>query len=267
MVLLVAAAWTQGAAPPVPGPVALTAEQLKHVQKLTEQANKAFAALHFEDGARLWRQIAKFREEYQGARHREVIDARLLAERLQRLSKVPKESHAKVPRALALHTGGQQLSGQGRYREAEERHRQALDLYRKVLGEEHPETASSYNSLVACLFHQGKQGEALPLYKKALAIRRKVLGEEHPRTAQSYSGVALCLGAQGQHGNALPPLRQAQGGGWALGSSSAWLRVWQAPRWLFRLRPLSLPEQNPFSSEPVCKADYTEKGGVGKVEG
>jgi hypothetical protein len=54
----------------------------------------------------------------------------------------------------------------------------------KVLGEEHPDTASSLNNLALLLSEQGSYQEARPLYERALAIREKVLGEEHPYTRQ-----------------------------------------------------------------------------------
>jgi hypothetical protein len=73
-----------------------------------------------------------------------------------------------------------------------------------VLGEEHPNTAESYNNVAHSLKAQGKLGEALPLYEKALQIRRQVLGELHPHTAASYNNVAGCLKDQGKPGEALP---------------------------------------------------------------
>ena len=51
-------------------------------------------------------------------------------------------------------------------------------MYQKLLGEEHPETAKSYNNLASNLDHQGKYTQAEPLYQKALALRQKLLGEE-----------------------------------------------------------------------------------------
>jgi tetratricopeptide (TPR) repeat protein len=78
-----------------------------------------------------------------------------------------------------------------------------------VLGEEHPNTATSYDNVASCLDHHGKHGKALPLYEKALAIRRKVLGEDHSETARSYNNLAYCLNAQGQHGEALPLYQKA----------------------------------------------------------
>jgi tetratricopeptide (TPR) repeat protein len=94
---------------------------------------------------------------------------------------------------------GNALYSQGKYQEAKEGVFKALAIRREVLGEEHPDTAQSYNSVALILYSQGKYQEAKEGHLKALAIRRKVLGEEHPDTAQSYNSVALILYAQGKY--------------------------------------------------------------------
>ena len=58
----------------------------------------------------------------------------------------------------------------------------AVVIREKVLGEEHPDTATSLNNLAILLSDQGSYQEARPLYERALAIREKVYGEEHPYT-------------------------------------------------------------------------------------
>ena len=79
----------------------------------------------------------------------------------------------------------------------------------KVLGEDHPDTAKSYNNLAVNLNAQGKYGAAEPLYQKALAIWLKVLGEDHPYTAASYNNLAVNLNAQGKYGAAEPLYQKA----------------------------------------------------------
>ena len=84
-----------------------------------------------------------------------------------------------------------------------------LAIFQKVLGEEHPDTATSYNNVAFNLTAQGKYVEAEPLYRKALAIYRKGLGEEHADTATSYNNVAYNLKAQGKYAEAEPLFRKA----------------------------------------------------------
>ncbi|KAK4224628.1 hypothetical protein QBC38DRAFT_484983, partial [Podospora fimiseda] len=52
------------------------------------------------------------------------------------------------------------LDRQVKYEEAEKMHRQALQLFEKVLGKEHPSTLSSMGNLVGVLNDQGKYKEA-----------------------------------------------------------------------------------------------------------
>jgi hypothetical protein len=48
------------------------------------------------------------------------------------------------------------LHGQGKYAEAEQMHRQVLEVKEKVLGREHSSTIDSMNNLVIPLYSQGK---------------------------------------------------------------------------------------------------------------
>jgi tetratricopeptide (TPR) repeat protein len=96
------------------------------------------------------------------------------------------------------------LVARGRYRQAQPLFEKALAIYRKVLGEGHPHTATSYNNLAYTLKAQGKYAAAQPLLEKALAIDRKALGEDHPSTASSYNNLAANLDAQGKYAEAQP---------------------------------------------------------------
>jgi len=69
--------------------------------------------------------------------------------------------------------------------------RRALAIHTKVLGFEHPDTATSLNNLAAVFREQGKLVEAESLCRQALEIRLRVLGKEHPDTASSLHSVAL----------------------------------------------------------------------------
>ena len=68
-----------------------------------------------------------------------------------------------------------------------------MDIRGRALGEDHPETAESYNNLATLLDIQGRYAEAEPLYRKALDIDRRVLGEDHPETARGYKNLAYHL--------------------------------------------------------------------------
>ena len=88
------------------------------------------------------------------------------------------------------------------YEKAQGLYRKALAISERVLGEEHPDTATGYNNLAYVYASQGEYGKAEVLYKKALAISERVLGEEHPSTAASYNNLAYVYDSQGEYGKA-----------------------------------------------------------------
>jgi len=92
----------------------------------------------------------------------------------------------------------------GLYQKAEIFHLKALKIREKILGEEHPNTATSYNNLAGLYKAQGEYQKAEPLYLKALKISEKILGEEHPSTATSYNNLAGLYKAQGEYQKAEP---------------------------------------------------------------
>src|SRR5262245_36644558 len=64
-------------------------------------------------------------------------------------------------------------------------YRQAMEVTRKALGEDHPRFAQSLDNLARMHLEMGGHAAALPLYRQALEIRRAALGENHPDFAQS----------------------------------------------------------------------------------
>jgi tetratricopeptide (TPR) repeat protein len=208
VVLLVTMSVASGVAPP-PLPRNLTAQEQKEVDALEARLQRHVAAGQFEQAAQLAEQIVAFRKHRQGAGHWETTDARFEVATWQSLARVPEGDRAAVVRAKVRTAEGRALRERGRYREAEKPLREALGICRKVLGEEHAETASGYDRLASCLDKQGRSSEALPLARRALAIREKVLGEQHPDTASSCNTVAVCLGGQGKYTEGLALVRRA----------------------------------------------------------
>jgi tetratricopeptide (TPR) repeat protein len=69
----------------------------------------------------------------------------------------------------------------------------------KLLGENHPHTALSFNNLAGLYQSQGRYEEAEPLYIQALELRKQLLGKNHPDTAQSFNYLALLYHYQGRY--------------------------------------------------------------------
>jgi tetratricopeptide (TPR) repeat protein/CHAT domain-containing protein len=110
------------------------------------------------------------------------------------------------------------LYGHGQYPQAASLARQALELARQHLGEDHPDTALSFNNLGLFLRAQGKNAAARPCYEQALDINRRVLGADHPQTAMTLDNLGLLLQAMGDraaarlhHEQALEIFRRVRG--------------------------------------------------------
>ncbi|MCF6343544.1 MAG: tetratricopeptide repeat protein [Devosiaceae bacterium] len=85
------------------------------------------------------------------------------------------------------------------FAEAEKLLRQKLEIRLELHGEEHVDTAVSYNGLAVNLNSQGKYAEAEVLFQKALQIRKRMLGEDHADMATSYNNLGANLNSQGKY--------------------------------------------------------------------
>ncbi len=82
-------------------------------------------------------------------------------------------------------------------------YKKTLSTLKKVLGGEHPDTASSYSNIGGLYRSLGDYENALVYCQKALAIQEKVLDCEHPDTATYYNNIGLLHDNQGDYENAL----------------------------------------------------------------
>ena len=98
---------------------------------------------------------------------------------------------------------------QGRYNQAELLLRQALDLMKHLMGEEHPAVATNLDNLATLYYSQGRYSETESLYQQALDLRRHLLGEEHPDVAVSLNNLAHLYSSQGRYDQAETLYRKA----------------------------------------------------------
>jgi eukaryotic-like serine/threonine-protein kinase len=97
----------------------------------------------------------------------------------------------------------------GRY---DKGHRQlvaALEIQRRVLGEEHPDTLQTAHDLSEVLSFQDKNEEAEQLARQLLETRRRVLGDEHVETLNAMSDLGWYLTLQYKFAEAEPLARKA----------------------------------------------------------
>ena len=91
----------------------------------------------------------------------------------------------------------------GLYKEAYDYAEKALNLFIKINGPEHTNTAGAYNTLALACEKLGKTKEAQKYYKTAQEIFEKQKGEENPDTATVYSNMANAAVQEGDFAKAL----------------------------------------------------------------
>jgi len=109
--------------------------------------------------------------------------------------------------AQLLQTVASTLRELGLLERAMEPQEQALEIRRRELGDEDPDTLTSINDLGHLLKTRGKLDEAYPLFREALEGFRRTLGDEHPDTLVSLINLGTQLTAQGKLDEADPLLR------------------------------------------------------------
>ena len=78
-----------------------------------------------------------------------------------------------------------------------------------MLGPDHPDVATTLNSLAALYAARDDYAAAEPLLTRALAIREQALGADDRFTAQSVNNLALLYAAQGRYADAEPLYQRA----------------------------------------------------------
>jgi CHAT domain-containing protein/Tfp pilus assembly protein PilF len=121
----------------------------------------------------------------------------------------PSASDADRARIVALGDQADKLNRAGKYAEAVLMQQTAVDLAEKILGPDHPDTATIVGNLAWVYKSQGQYSKAEPLYLRALAIKEKALGPEHPLTARALNNLAELYESQSQYAKAQPLLQRA----------------------------------------------------------
>jgi tetratricopeptide (TPR) repeat protein len=105
----------------------------------------------------------------------------------------------------------EELSQQGKYKEAIPLAEKLVVLTRRAKGDEDPDTATSLNNLAALYEDMGEYAKAEPLFKEALEIHQKIFGREHPDTATNLNNLAELYWAMGEYAKAKPLYEEALG--------------------------------------------------------
>jgi tetratricopeptide (TPR) repeat protein len=111
--------------------------------------------------------------------------------------------------ATSLDNLGGLYSDIGDYKAAEPFYKQALEIYKKALGEEHPAYANGLMSVGILYSDMWDYKAAEPYFKQSLEIYKKALGEENPYYAMSLNNLGILYSDMGNYKAAEPFLKQA----------------------------------------------------------
>ncbi len=114
-----------------------------------------------------------------------------------------------VEEANQLEQQGIELYQQGKYIEATNIFERVLEIRKRIYPEDHPDVATSLNSLALLYNNQGRYAEAEPLYNEALAMRKRIYPEDHPDVATSLNNLGVFYQGQRQYPQALDLFTQA----------------------------------------------------------
>jgi Tfp pilus assembly protein PilF len=188
---------------------ALTGDDERRAKQLDEQIYKAMKEDHWNEAIAKAEELLALRSQVQGAGHFEAVDADWRVKALRRVAGSTQGERAAFLSATDMNEQAESLYEKGKYAEAHPLLEKALAIRRRLLGEDHPETATSHSNLAGNLDMQGKCVEAEPLHRQALATYLRALGKDHKDTAGSYNNLAVNLDMQGKHVEAEPLHRQA----------------------------------------------------------
>jgi len=197
------------AQPPAPGLRRLTGEDEKRATQLDEQIDKATGADRWDEAIARAEELVALRTRIQGPRHFETVSAEWRLKTMRRLAPMPHDDRVAYESAKTVYEQAETLDAQGKYAQAQPLYEKALEIHRRLLTDDHPDTAAGYNDVAYNLKAQGKYAQAQPLYEKALEIHRRLLTDEHPETVIGYNNVAQNLNAQGKYAQAQPLYEKA----------------------------------------------------------
>ena len=118
-------------------------------------------------------------------------------------------AQAQLAKAKQLTQQVAELYQQGKYSEAIPLAQDALRIRQQVLGEEHPDIATSLNDLGLLYDAMGRYEQAEPKLTQALEMRRRLLGNEHLDVALSLNNLAGLYYSMGKYEDAEPLYKQA----------------------------------------------------------
>jgi tetratricopeptide (TPR) repeat protein len=187
----------------------LTGDDAKKVEEIEKRIDELILSGRFAEALRPAEEIVEIRTHVQGTNHWQSVDARRKLELCRVLRDRPSAERVDYTSSVKLKEDARQFLAKAQYKQAEPLLRRVLEIRRRVLGDEHPDTAHSYHNVGGSLFAQRRYAEAEPFFSKSLEILHDVLEEDHPETAVCYTNAAGNLQSQGKPAEAEPLFQKA----------------------------------------------------------
>jgi len=188
--------------PTAAGLIKLTGDDERGAKQLDEQIDKALNTDRWDEAIAKTEDLLTLRAKIQGPRHFETVNAEWRLRALRRLARMSKDDRDAYRSIRTLNEQADKLVAQEKHSLAQPLREKVVEILRRLLSDDHPETATAYNDLALNLGDQVKYDRAQPLYEKALEIRRRLLGDDHPDTATGYNNVGFNLNSQGKYAQA-----------------------------------------------------------------
>ena len=195
--------------PPAPGLRKLAGDDARRADKLGKAIEAALKADRWDEAIAKQEELLGLRTRVQGPKHFETVSEEWRLKTLRRVAPMSHEDRVVYQSSNAIDKQALTLDDQGKYALAQPLYEKALAIYRRLLTDDHPDTATCYNNLANNLNAQGKYALAQSLYEKALEIHRRLLTDNHPDTAGNYNNLANNLNAQGKYAQAQPLFEKA----------------------------------------------------------
>ena len=144
-----------------------------------------------------------------GQDHWRLTDARLAVRHVQLLQRLTPQQRSTLSEADRLNAQVVRFYGEGKFQKALPLAAKVAQVHRAILGEKHPDYATSLQHLALLYESIGEYTLAQPLYQQALDLRKAVLGEKHPDYATSLNNLGKLFESIGESERAEPLLRQA----------------------------------------------------------
>jgi tetratricopeptide (TPR) repeat protein len=121
-------------------------------------------------------------------------------EAIAHLSAQPDTPANRAALAKSVHGLGEVLEHQGRYADAEQSFRRALELQRQVLGPVHEDVARTLQDLAKVIYENGDLKAAIPVMRQALAMQRQLNGNlPGPGLADAIQNLGMMLFYDGDY--------------------------------------------------------------------